>query len=168
MATTPKNTPAADTNKQATVPAKRSGRKAATEPPALDFSKLVVADAAPVVRQTSVSAADNPTLPWVKDSWNNKTAKAPGVFWGKGKQVPVPTANAAQVVSLIRSAVNALARETGDRIGLAVKAEDLGNGKTMVRFMTKTAKAAYTRKKENDTTENKAEGDKSSEGTASS
>lgn len=136
--------------------------KPKTQPPAFDFTSLVPTEVAPPVRQSSISAADNPALPWVRKSWEGKKVQANSggqtVYLGLGQQVIVPTANASQTESLIRRAADALTRELQQadptvRIGVAIQTEEnpkvdgkVQRNMTAVRFAAKTAKKPYTRK----------------------
>lgn len=136
--------------------APKVGSKKVTPPP-FDFSTVTPTEVAAPVRQTSVSAADNPALPWLRASWDGKQVSANSngqtTYLGKGQQVIVPAANGGQTESLIRRAADALGRELGERIGVAMRIEEnpkvdgkIARGMVAVQFAAKTAKAPYVRK----------------------
>lgn len=134
--------------KTAQAPAKKAVAKKAA-PPAIDLTKLSVVDGPAPSRNVGVSAADNPFVRPVRDSWSKKVQMSPpqggnpATYKGSGKKVEsVPNANVTQVENLIRAAALAVERETGDRLGVTIAREDLKNGTTNILFAAKTRKAA--------------------------
>jgi hypothetical protein len=137
-----------------------------TAPPAFDFTAVKAVAAPAPARESSVAPQDNPALPWVRESWANKKAGATvageATYLGAGRAIVVPTPNASQAATLIRKAAEALAKELGERIGVAIKLDEnpkldtAGNldeakgkvtrGMTAVRFAAKTGKRPYTRR----------------------
>lgn len=136
----PTTDPKEDTVPTATATPAPTTRTRKTAPP-IDLTALVVESAPQPVKAGAVPAADNPAMGWLRKSWNDKKATAPGVFRGSGQQVRVPQANATMVSNLIRSAANAMGAESGERIGTAIQVVPDKDGMVYVRFCAKTAKA---------------------------
>jgi hypothetical protein len=123
----------------AAVPAK----KAAPAAPALDFASLKVEDSDRIPqRQGGRTAGENPMVPFIKQSWadrsyshkNRDGDKVWDVFVGKAKQVTVPTAHKQAVTNLIR---NAAEREN---LGVVIAYDSLPGNQVKVRFAAKTRK----------------------------
>lgn len=113
-------------------------RKPAPTPPAFDFTALKPVEAKPPVRQSGTSKADNPVLPWLRESWDKRTKSGQQngrvVETGAGKKVTIPTANVTQMKNLL----NYAARDLG--IGVVISYKTVSGNKTEVTFAGKTRK----------------------------
>ena len=98
-----------------------------TKAPALDFASLTVEDADRPKVTRNRKTQDNPFLPLLAETYENKT----------GKAVTVPSANAGQVKYLIRAAADELG------IGSSLRADEdtPKKGQTRITFAGKDRKA---------------------------
>lgn len=121
-----------------TTAKKAAAPKKSTPPPAFDFTALKPETAKAPVRKGSVEKADNPTIPWVRESWDKRTRSGQNngrvVETGEGRKVVIPTANVTQFKNLL----NYAARDLG--IGVAISYRTLPGNKTEVTFAAKTRK----------------------------
>lgn len=127
----------------ATVPQQRpeSDASKASRTAPLDFASLTFTDAPAPVRKSSRSRADNPLVPVLRESWAKRNGDK-----GAGKSVTVPTAQATELVNLIRYAANQVTEETGEQVGSAIVATDNPNGTTTVQFAAKRRRARRANK----------------------
>lgn len=107
--------------------------KAEQSAPALDFGALEVTDApAEALKRTRTTKLDtSPVLTWLRDSFEND----------KGKAVKVPTANAKELMTLLRSGAERL------KIGVSINPKDNGDGTTTVTFLGKPRRSYKGRAK---------------------
>lgn len=123
---------------QPATPPVKTVRKRAPEPPPFDYAKLTPKKAAPPVRKSSAVVKDNPTVAWVKASWDGRTkvtrTGGKAVEVGSGQEVTIPKVNAQQ----FRNLLNYAARDLG--VGVSIRTKEIPGNKVVVTF------AAVTRK----------------------
>jgi hypothetical protein len=120
-----------------TTPAKRT-RKPAAPAPAFDFAAVTPKVAAAPQRAGGRERVANPTIPWVKESWDKRkqvgSTSGRVTELGEGRTVTIPTANAQQLKNLLNYAARDL------EVGVSIDMKNLPGGKTQVTFAAKSRK----------------------------
>lgn len=134
------------------APAKTPPTPADKAAESIDFTALTPMAAPAPIRGLGPSAADNPAVQWMRDSWAGRgTPNVSGTVYGKGLQIPIPASENAykKASGLLRQAASILGKELQIGLGAAITTwenvtpapEKNGIKQVYVGFAVKTAKA---------------------------